>query len=456
MTNGDASSASATRRRLFFYFRFFRACALHSTRAGARKMATVNPLEDILNSDLDPNEINALVGSLESQLASPTIKDSAQSHPVSAVSRNHVHTQAVVSHGNLSDKRTLQITNAPAKIAPQHGSNTNPLTNVNGGNTIVTSQQLLTLSNRVTSPASVSSASSGLLTSSNNLQSQSPKTVMTIPTSSLNSNFTPTSNLVVASESLQGKQVTASIVGTGSEQLLLRTSQNGGVVNRVQTVNAVASTVSATAVGNSAIHKLATVAAEQKPLTVTTVNHTAGLMDQKPVVNTQGNIAPRPPQILIKNEPGPRPIAQPVMAQPISSSSPHVTAALKSSSASSNVITINNPNTVTVVRPTYPAASSQSTTQHAQPQIQIVNVPNSGINPRLQGVSTNPKTLAARMVQQQPVRIAPQQLQAPQVTVTAQPAATAQPRPQGQGNVVCDLYFHLLFVFHFDVLLSSV
>lgn len=53
-------------------------------------MATTNTLDDILSTEIDENAVNALVGSLESQLASTTHKDTAHSISDASMNNNHI------------------------------------------------------------------------------------------------------------------------------------------------------------------------------------------------------------------------------------------------------------------------------------------------------------------------------------------------------------------------------
>ena len=99
-------------------------------------MAAVNPLEDILNSDVDESAISALVGSLESQIASQTSKFSdapninhisLQNNGVKLQSQNvntgdRLNTQPVLnlvdnvhklSNGNVLQTRPLLSTALP-------------------------------------------------------------------------------------------------------------------------------------------------------------------------------------------------------------------------------------------------------------------------------------------------------------------------------------------------------
>lgn len=99
-------------------------------------MAAVNPIEDILNSEIDQSEINQIVGSLESQINSPTPKFtevpninniSSQNNGVKIQSQNvnignRLNTQPVLSladnvhklsNGNLQQTRPQLSTSIP-------------------------------------------------------------------------------------------------------------------------------------------------------------------------------------------------------------------------------------------------------------------------------------------------------------------------------------------------------
>lgn len=355
-------------------------------------MATANPLEDILNSDVDPNAISALVGSLESQLASTTNTDHPQLNSVSTGTRNHVQTQHIGAHVNINAK-TDQVALSSLGIKSTIQPCNNPISHssANGSNSSLAKPQLLTLANNVTATAESVSTS---------IASPSNKPAMTV------AKPVPNANMLLNSDSVQNKHVTVSTSATGG--VLLQTTQNGGITTTHSTI----------AVTNSGIHNLANVAAEQKPLIVNHTVHSTGIpIEQRTLVNAQGK-----PQFVIKNEPDER-----------ATNLVHVT--LKSSGANtpatSTIINKPNPQTVTVVRPSNIVHTHHQQQPHQQ--IQIVNVPNS-VNPRLQGVSmAQTKTLAPRMVQAPPVRIAPQQHQ--QQQQQPQQQAVAGP-PRSQGNVV--------------------
>lgn len=59
-------------------------------------MASTKSLEDMLSSDVDESAISALVGSLESQLASPTIHVTSQDISSASVTNNHINNSTVM------------------------------------------------------------------------------------------------------------------------------------------------------------------------------------------------------------------------------------------------------------------------------------------------------------------------------------------------------------------------
>ena len=120
-----------------------------------------------------------------------------------------------------------------------------------------------------------SNVTAGLLTTANALP-LTRKTAMTNATSVPNTNFCTTLYTHVKSEQshISSKEMNVSVGASGTGTVLLRTTQNGGIVaNNIHN----ASTPNVTGVANSAIYNLASVAAEQKPLTVTTANNAAGI-----------------------------------------------------------------------------------------------------------------------------------------------------------------------------------
>ncbi|KAL3859934.1 hypothetical protein ACJMK2_010113 [Sinanodonta woodiana] len=77
-------------------------------------MAAANPLEDLLSTPIDESAVSALVGSLETRLASPTNKDPSQSLSELSVNSNHInttHSQAACTE--TANIKSGQFTNSP-------------------------------------------------------------------------------------------------------------------------------------------------------------------------------------------------------------------------------------------------------------------------------------------------------------------------------------------------------
>ena len=395
-------------------------------------MATRNPLEDFLNSDVDESAISALVGSLETQLASPTARDPPAQNSTASATSNHVHGPQVASgvpHGE-------PVQAAVSSLKPQPGQV--QITNANGGKDphLIGLNSVVTAANTVAANSNVKSTHTN---ASANVIHPSPVTISTTTSGG-------TTTQPVSSAGFLPKQVIVSIGSTNAGTVVLGAAQNNivysnSVSNSAVTVGGTARTGNNSVPGNSAIYDLASIAAEQQRLTVP--------LDSKPAPTTTAPLTvraqleqrkdekppqqmvvvqPQPksqPQFVVKREPSvagatvrppvnapfsvkqevkfisqPQTTLQTVMTRPVAPINVAPASAPGSvSAASSNVITItkglNAQQTMTVLRP---PVSSQPTQQ-----IQIV----SANNPRA-GINVNQK-LAPRVNAAQPVRIAPQQ-----------------------------------------------
>ncbi|ELT99953.1 hypothetical protein CAPTEDRAFT_200519 [Capitella teleta] len=107
-----------------------RACALQSGSGFAGKMAASNPLEEILNSEVDESAISAVVGSLESSLLSPTIKASVQHNSEPPNRSNHTATISVTRENTANRAHELIVPgkskNTPS-LHPNNANNKQPL-----------------------------------------------------------------------------------------------------------------------------------------------------------------------------------------------------------------------------------------------------------------------------------------------------------------------------------------
>ena len=91
----------------------------------AREMADPDSIEDFLSSEIDEYAVNALVGSLESQLASPTNKEPPKTISDSVVNNNHVDNTSTSSTSASSlplFSQNLTNVGASHKVVSQHNS----------------------------------------------------------------------------------------------------------------------------------------------------------------------------------------------------------------------------------------------------------------------------------------------------------------------------------------------
>lgn len=390
-------------------------------------MATDDPLTDLLNSDVDDAAINALVGSLESQLASPPITESAGQNSVNSTVSNHVGGPQVVASVNTNiQQHTSSLTTTPGKAGLLQTTAHFTPNVANGGNNHGSQAHILSVTSNPTS-AITQAVNAGAQINSNVSQS-----LLT----SVSSNVT-----AINSTPLQGgtsgvpKQVIVTVGSTNTGTVVLPSSQNSVttvpvtlpqavIPNHTTITNSIQPGSNIQGTSSSGIHSLANVAAAQKPITIpSTIPITSGTNGNAPRIvtvqqhNSKTNSpltinttnVPRP-QIVMQNKPPdirmvahtqPHIIASPAQPQTLNISSAQTpTQVITPASTNANVITIAKPNpqTVTVVRP-------NATTQPgiAPQQIQIVNV-----NARPTTATPQPKPLAPR-TQTTPIRIAPQQ-----------------------------------------------
>ncbi|KAF4531506.1 hypothetical protein B566_EDAN004102, partial [Ephemera danica] len=86
------------------------ACAVHLLVGSWQKMASAKFLEEVLNTDVDESAVNAIVGSLETQLVTASPSAGTQVNAAPAVNQNHVN--SAISNGG---------TTVPASSTQKHG-----------------------------------------------------------------------------------------------------------------------------------------------------------------------------------------------------------------------------------------------------------------------------------------------------------------------------------------------
>ncbi|GFT45413.1 transcription initiation factor TFIID subunit 4 [Nephila pilipes] len=127
-------------------------------------MATVKSLEDMLSSEVDESAVTALVGSLESQLASSNIQLSSQDVNTTSVTVNHVNNAVLVDNnitrlldgqkqGVITVSQAVSLINVgkPAVVSSQIGdANATNAVTTNTGNVMVTLPGALPASGYIT------------------------------------------------------------------------------------------------------------------------------------------------------------------------------------------------------------------------------------------------------------------------------------------------------------------
>ena len=431
-------------------------------------MAAANPLEEILNSEVDASAISALVGSLESQLASPTSKAATQQHlttslhsnhncgeqagaPLSNAQENRISTVVVGPNTTLDQKPVLSTT-SNASMPPQ---------STNGSNELVGHPAQLLGINSIVTPGSA--AALGRLTNVNT-RGITPGTLSQAAPAAPHSNVHRSAVGDTKPISVSGgipKHSVVTIGSTNTGTVTFHPSNSSNVTHHINTsspdghpsnivshTNMTSTSNHSTSVMNSlagnAMFNLANVAAEQKPLMLpmSTANDgrqqaAAGRMTVREQIEKQQRDTSKRQHVVVNvlNPSNVQKIPQstqksdmlmmPAQTMPAMPAVQHMHVAASlptATTVSTSVITItrpvSTPQTVTVVR--HP--SSTPSAPHQQ-HIQIVNMNNA--NASRMAVSSQ-KTLAPRLVPTTSIRIA-----TPPPPVQPAPVAIRQP-----GNVI--------------------
>ena len=149
-------------------------------------MATSNQLEEILNSDVDESKILSLVGSLESKLASPTIREPMVTNSTNVLNSNHISGSGESLASSLSLAQSvcqphtnLSSGNPVLSLVSDHSKQTTAgltVKSVNGGN-FTSSQTHLGHVNSVVSTLAASSGSNASISVSSSFAPQNVKVV---------------------------------------------------------------------------------------------------------------------------------------------------------------------------------------------------------------------------------------------------------------------------------------
>ncbi|GBM02969.1 Transcription initiation factor TFIID subunit 4 [Araneus ventricosus] len=393
-------------------------------------MATVKSLEDMLSSEVDESAVTALVGSLESQLASSNIQLSSQDVNTTAVTVNHVNNAVLVDNnvtrlldgqkqGVIAASQAVSLINVgkPAIVSsPIVDVNATSTATTNASNVIATLPGALPASGyitQVTGPSQQSFFSpivSGSITVNRATNSQEIKVVSQAVVSQINSTCTINTRSKTAAAA-------AAAMPNGSPNnvglLTVRPNQTSSM---------------------GAIYDLANVASQQSPIVtsntcVTTTTPTSSQVQVTVANGKQITAIKSQADSKSSTEKNGKPLVITRSQESISVPNTVVQTTVMHQIAGTNVIQVSNPAVVSKshVTTSQPVSvvSQVVTPSILSPGVQIVNV-----NPRL-GVQslTGQKTLAPRvMLATNPVRIAA----APQI-LTAR-AGVAGQRGLSQNN----------------------
>lgn len=378
-------------------------------------MATVKSLEDMLSSEVDESAVTALVGSLESQLASSNIQLTSQDVNTSSVTVNHVN-NAVLVDGNVT--RLLDAQKQGVIAVSQAVS----LINV-GKPTVVGSQitdssvtSTASNSNNIISTLPGALPASGYITQVTGPSQQTFFSPVVCGNISVNRS---TSNqeikVVYTSQSLVSQINSTSTINTRSKTAAAAaTTMPNGSPNNLNLMNVRTNQTPSL----SAIYDLANVASQQSPIvTSNTCNSTTTATSSQ----VQVTIANGKQVVATKSQPDTKvsdknvKVSVSTRSQDTISAPSTIVQTTVMHPVGSNVIQVNTPSVVskghvTTSQPVSVVSQVVTNPSLLTPGVQIVNV-----NPRLgvSGLATQ-KTLAPRVMlaATNPVRIAPQILTA--------------------------------------------
>lgn len=378
-------------------------------------MATVKSLEDMLSSEVDESAVTALVGSLESQLASSDIQLPSQDVNTTSVTVNHVN-NAVLVDGNVT--RLLDGQKQGVIAVSQ------PVSLLNVGKSSVVGTQIT--DSNVTSTTS----------NTNNVIATLPGA---LPASGYITQVTGPSQQTFFSPVVSGN-ITVNRSSNNQEIKVVYTSQSVvSQINSTSTINTRSKTAAAAAAAlpngspnnlslmsvrsnqtssMSAIYDLATVASQQSPIVTSNSCNTTTTATSSQV---QVTIANGKQVTATKSQPDTKLTDK--SGKPSVSSRSQDTVTVPSSIVQTTVMHQVGTNVIQVNTPSVMSKSHATTSQPVSVVSQVVSNP-SLLNPGVQIVNVNPrlgvpgiatqKTLAPRVMlaTTNPVRIAPQILTA--------------------------------------------
>ncbi|KAH9515612.1 transcription initiation factor TFIID subunit 4 [Bulinus truncatus] len=376
-------------------------------------MADQGSMDEFLSKEIDQNKVSALVGSLESQLASSTNKDSHKTVPGSTFNNNHISGNASIVNASITSTPSVTVRPqqtvvsmpglglqsqaiASSKILPQNAAIINSISNsqIIGISSIINANSLnRTNSNSTTTSLPISSISNTPLSSATKYLNSSPSIRIV-------TNNTKPQNSILHTSPVQV-----------SKQQFINSAIAQQNVTTVRPQQAATAKVNISASGAStAMHNLATIAAEQKPLTVlpngsthlqNVQNKDGSVIMQQIIMKNDVNhaVVKRELSPLVKSD---NPMSNSViqgLPQNLRQSTPIITTGpqqiLKGISQSNNpaLVTLRTPHSQqhVVVR-----ATVATTLANSSPSVQVVNASSAGM----------PSTLRPNVApQMRPVRI---------------------------------------------------
>ena len=400
--------------------------------AMAQKMAAANPLEELFNKDVDETALSALVGSLESQLASPTLKDPPQHSSAGAVHSNHVDAARV---GDAISQHSQVLSQAGQKAGLVHNNAQISVNTVNGRKDSISQSQLINLNSVASSSPGLNNSTSGV-----SLQQRSHQG------SPLTSAAHATSGNVVSSNVTNSTIPQTQINSNASQPPHLNSDHRTvvtipGSTNTGTIVSGVPAPGHPSQVGGSAIYNLASVAAEQSPISIS--NHNSN--NQSHIVTGARTTVREQLESKGQND---GVSVNMVNASNFNNKSQFIVKQDNIKPNSPQPIGVSNQQTINIVTGskaagTPPPASGGTVNKPVgNPQVTVVRPPTSNIqivsvnsnNPRQPNSVGLPshKTLAPRIVSAAPVRIGQPPASATQQTTQVM---TAVPRPQGAVSI---------------------
>lgn len=225
------------------------ACAVQFTNFAAMEMATTNPLEDILSREIDESAVHALVGSLESRLASPTHKEASQQNAESAVNNNHINSHApsdssASRNSPFNHVPGINITHGPTTLTHDNISHINNVS-ISSTKSLQSYSQIMGINSIMNSSSPANSGGVSVVNSCGPNRISDPGKMGSTPSIRIITQTRPSSNSPVI------------------------TLPGGNVKSFTNPVSVSNVNATSTGVNNSrAMFDLANIASEQKPITI--------------------------------------------------------------------------------------------------------------------------------------------------------------------------------------------